>query len=378
MKFVHISDLHLGKRVNGFSMLEDQEYILKEILEIAKREKADAFLIAGDVYDKSVPSAEAVQVLDRFLTDITEGGISVYLISGNHDSAERLSFGSRLFQKSGKVFFSSVFGGQPECFEVEDAYGKVHIYLLPFIKPASVRPFFPDRELHTYEEAFASVMEKVMVDEKERNVLVAHQFVTGAARCESEEIVAGGVDNVSAKWMKKFDYTALGHLHGPQTAGTDRIRYCGTPLKYSFSEAGHKKSVTIVELREKGMAEIKTIPLHPLHDMRKIRGTYEEITCRKQYEHTDANDYLQITLTDEEDILNGMDRLRSIYPNLMKLVYDNVRSGNNQMVEAAEHVEGKTPLQHFEDFYELQNNQEMSAGQRSYLEKLIEKVWEQG
>lgn len=376
MRFLHISDLHLGKRVNGFSMIEDQEYILREILQIARQEKIDGMLIAGDVYDKSVPCAEAVSLLDDFLTRAAALGVAVYLISGNHDSAQRLAFGGRILRESEKIFLSPVFDGKVEPIRMLDVYGPVNVWLLPFVKPATVRPYFPDVQMENYNDAFRAVLESLSIDQRERNILVAHQFVTGASRCESEEVSVGGMDNVDASLMEGFDYVALGHIHGPQHIGQESIRYCGTPLKYSFSEEKHQKSVTVVDLQEKGDVEIKTIPLRPLRDMRKIRGTYDEVTLREFYENTNVRDYLQITLTDEEDIPNVMERLRVIYPNLMKLEYDNKRTRENQTVEGAEEVEKISPLQHFAAFYEMQNNQQMSEEQSQFMESLIEKVWE--
>lgn len=376
MRFLHISDLHLGKRVNGFSMIEDQEYILREILQIARQEKIDGMLIAGDVYDKSVPCAEAVSLLDDFLTRAAVLGVAVYLISGNHDSAQRLAFGGRILRESEKIFLSPVFDGKVEPIRMLDVYGPVNVWLLPFVKPATVRPYFPDVQMENYNDAFRAVLESLSIDQRERNILVAHQFVTGASRCESEEVSVGGMDNVDASLMEGFDYVALGHIHGPQHIGQESIRYCGTPLKYSFSEEKHQKSVTVVDLQEKGDVEIKTIPLRPLRDMRKIRGTYDEVTLREFYENTNVRDYLQITLTDEEDIPNVMERLRVIYPNLMKLEYDNKRTRENQTVEGAEEVEKISPLQHFAAFYEMQNNQQMSEEQSQFMESLIEKVWE--
>lgn len=383
MRLMHLSDLHLGKRVNEMSMLEDQEYILQEILRIAAQEKIDGMMIAGDVYDKSVPSAEAVQMLDRFLTKAVQCGIDVYIISGNHDSAERLAFGGKLLRKLGEgkkrtagIYIAPVYEGVIEPIEAADEHGTVFIWQVPFIKPAIVRRFFAEQEISTYNDAFRTVIESLKIDTGERNVLMAHQFVTGASRCESEDISVGGIDNVDAAVMEKFDYAALGHIHGPQNIGRETVRYCGTPLKYSFSEASHEKSVTIVELKEKGKVQVRTIPLKPLREMREIRGSYEEVTLRENYQDTNTFDYLHITLTDEEDIPNVMDRLRAIYPNLMRLDYDNRRTRENREVEGAKDVEKKSPLEHFADFYQIQNNQEMSGEQRAFMQELIEKVWE--
>lgn len=372
MRLLHISDLHLGKRVNGFSMLEDQDHILKEILRIAGEQRPDAVLIAGDIYDKPVPPAEAVQELDGFLTALSQQGIPALLISGNHDSAERLSFGASLMQQSG-IYVAGVYDGtaEPVCFH--DSYGEVRIYLLPFLKPSTVRHALGREEIGSTQEAVRAALERTPLDPSKRNVLVAHQFVMGAERCDSEELSVGGLDQVDVSLFDAFDYVALGHIHGAQKLGRETVRYCGTPLKYSFSEVGHRKSVTIAELQEKGKTAIQTIPLHPLRDMRKIRGSYLEVTARDFYQGTNTEDYLQITLTDEEDIPNGMERLRVIYPNLMRLEYDNRRTREHKQIENAPAVERKTELCLLEELYELQNNQGMEEIQRQFAGQLIRK-----
>lgn len=375
MKLIHLSDLHIGKRVNEFSMIEDQKYILKVILNIIDDEKPDGVLIAGDVYDKSVPSAEAVQLLDDFLCRLAERKLPTYIISGNHDSAERLSFGGRLMDMSG-IHLSPVYNGKVEPFTLTDEYGKVNIYMLPFIKPVNVRRFFPDSEIESYTDAIKIAVDSMNVDEKERNIIVTHQFVTGASRSESEEISVGGSDNVDASVFDAFDYVALGHIHGPQKIGRESVRYCGTPLKYSFSEANHKKSVTVVEMGEKGKIEIRTVPLVPKHDLREIKGKYEEILLKENYEGTNTEDYIHITLTDEEDIPDVMNRLRVIYPNIMKLDYDNKRTRSNQAVGKAEGVEKKSPLELFSEFYYDRNGQTMSEEQTAFMQNLIEEIWE--
>ena len=377
MKLVHLSDLHIGKRVNEYSMLEDQAYILLEIRRIIEEEQPDAVLIAGDVYDKSVPSAEAVQLLDDFLCALAEKQHPVFLISGNHDSPERLSFGGRLMTSRG-VYISPVYDGTVEPVYLEDAYGKVGIYLLPFIKPAHVRRYYPEEPIESYTDAVRVAVDGMRVDTSVRNVIVTHQFVTGAERSESEEISVGGSDNVDASVFDAFDYVALGHIHGPQKIGRETVRYCGTPLKYSFSEARQEKSVTVVELKEKGDVTVREVPLRPLRDMREIRGTYEELTRKSFYEGTNVSDYLHITLTDEEDIAGAVDKLSVIYPNLMKLDYDNTRTRQNQSIGEAEKVEEKSPLRLFFELYEKQNNQPMSEEQTAFVQELIEKIWDGG
>lgn len=431
MKLVHLSDLHLGKRVYGFSMLEDQEYILKQILSVIRNEEADGVMIAGDIYDRPVPPAEAVQIFDGFLTRLAEMGISVFAVSGNHDSAERIAFGSELMS-SRNVYLSPVYDGRVRSVTMKDAHGEVRIHLLPFLKPAAVRHGLeelcgtagqeayyddtflnqdgqeasknqdeqtaceasekqpvkgirdesgrlcedPGSRIETYQDAIQAAVQHMKIDPKERNVLIAHQFVAGAARCESEEVQVGGLDQIDASVFDDFDYVALGHLHSPQQVMRETVRYCGTPLKYSFSEIGQEKSVTVVELGEKGKVSIRKIPLVPLRDMRKIRGTYLEVTALSFYQGTNTEDYIQMILTDEEEIPAGLQKLRLIYPNLMHLEYDNRRTQKNQEIGAADPLEQKSELELFEEFYELQNNQPMSSQQRIYAERLIREILE--
>lgn len=376
MKLIHLSDLHLGKRVNEFSMLEDQQYILEEILRIIDSEKPDGVLIAGDVYDKTVPSAEAVTLLDEFLVQLSKRDTQTFLISGNHDSAERLAFGGRLMEQSG-IHIARVYNGVLAPLTLRDEYGPVDLYLLPFLRPVQVRRFFPESEIATYTEAMAAVLGAADIDKTHRNVLVTHQFVTGAQTCDSEELSVGGTDNVDVSVFDDLDYVALGHIHGPQKIGRETVRYCGTPLKYSFSEVGHKKSVTVVELAEKGSVAIRTVPIVPKRDMSELRGAYNELMLRENYEGKPfRNDYLRITLTDEEDIPNAVNNLRTVYPYIMRLDYDNRRTRTESHVDGAEQVERKRPLTLFEEFYESQNGQPMSEEQRSFAKQLMERIWE--
>lgn len=377
MKFIHLSDLHIGKRVNGFSMLEDQKYILDQILMIAEEEMPDGVLIAGDVYDKPVPPAEAVQVFDAFLTGLADRNLPVFVISGNHDSPERLAFGGQLM-KDRRVYMAPVYDGHLEPVQLEDRYGSLRVYMLPFIKPAVVRRCCPEEGIETFEDAVRWALEHMTghkIGEDDRNILIAHQFVTGASCCDSEELSIGGLDQVSAELFDSFDYVAMGHIHGPQKVGRDTLRYSGTPLKYSFSEVNHRKSVTVVELLEKGNVTVNTRPLRPLHDMRELRGSYEELTSRDFYQGTAVDDYLHITLTDEEDILDAIGKLRSIYPNVMKLDYDNKRTREGRVVEAAANAD-KPPIVLMEELYQLQNNQPMTVQQADFAVKLMEEIWE--
>lgn len=376
MKFIHLSDLHLGKRVNEFSMLEDQEYILTKIINIIDEQKPDGVIIAGDVYDKSVPSAEAVELFDDFLVRLSKRGLLVFVISGNHDSAERIAFGGRLMDKSG-VYLSPVYNGKVEPVTVSDTEGEVNIYLLPFIKPASVRRFFPDTEIISYTDAVNAAVDAMNIDPAKRNVLITHQFVTGAARTESEDISVGGTDNVDASVFADFDYVALGHIHKSQSCTSERIRYSGTPLKYSFSEANDKKTVTVVDMKAKGDISLGFVPLIPKRDMVEIKGTYEELTLKSFWENTTyTDDYMHITLTDEEDIPDVLTRLRVIYKNIMKLDYDNTRTRTQNEISGAENVRDKSPFEHFSEFYELQNGQPMSDEQAAFAADIIEQIWE--
>lgn len=443
MKLLHISDLHIGKRVNEFSMIEDQKYILRQILTIADQQQADGVMIAGDIYDKPVPSAEAVQVFDWFLTELADRGKKVYAVSGNHDSAERIAFGAQLMRGRG-VYVSPVYRGETAKYTLTDAYGEMNIYLLPFIKPAVVRhalegltdtdadytqeevlsdaaetekasKVLPESCYETeksskvssescyeteklskvlsescyetekpskvspesYHDAVEIAIERMNVDTSKRNILIAHQFVTGAGRCDSEEVSVGGLDNVESEVFDAFDYVALGHIHSPQFIKRETLRYCGTPLKYSFSEADQEKSVTVVEFAEKGNIQLSTVPLVPLRDMRRIRGTYLEVTARTFYQEFNKEDYVQVTLTDEEDIPDGLQKLRIIYPNLMRLEYDNSRTKQSHMIERAEDIEQKSEQELFAEFYELQNNQPMNTEQAAFVAQLIAACKEQ-
>ena len=375
MKLIHLSDLHIGKRVNEVSMIEDQEYILLQILQIIDEEKADAVLIAGDVYDKSVPSAEAVMLFDDFLFRLAKRKVPTLIISGNHDSPERLAFGNRLLEQGG-IHISSVYDGSVQSVTLADAYGEVVFWLMPFVKPAHVKRFFSDAGIESYTDACRVVVEKMAMDPQKRNVLLTHQFVTGATTCESEELSVGGSDNVDASVFEDFDYVALGHIHGPQNIGSNRIRYCGTPLKYSVSEAQHHKSVTVVNLGAKGELELQLRPLVPKRDLRQIRGTFAQVTDKAFYDGTATEDYIHVVLTDEEDVPEAVGKLRLIYPNLMHLRYDNTRTRTNQIIDGAQDVQRKSQLELFEELYQQQNNQPMSQQQREFIQELIESVWE--
>lgn len=366
MKFFHLSDLHLGRRMYEFSLMEDQTYILDEILRLTDKESPDAVLLAGDIYDRAVPSAEAVELFDRFLCALAERRVPVLAISGNHDSPERIAFGAHLMAPSG-VFLSPVYGGTVEPVTLSDAFGEVRFYLLPFVKPSNVRRFYSDAGIESYTDAVRCAVEHMEVDTSVRNVLITHQFVTGAVRSESEDITVGGTDNVDAAVFDAFDYTALGHLHSAQKIGRETLRYSGTPLQYSFSERG-QKSVTVVELREKGNVTVSALPLAPLRALREIRGSYSELTLRENYAGTNTGDYIHAVLTDENDVPNALARLRSIYPNLMRLDYDNLRTRSSAVLLAEERQEKLTDTELFAELFEKQNGQKMTAEQSTYAE----------
>lgn len=375
MKFFHLSDLHLGKSVHEFSMLEDQEYTLKVILNIADEEKPQAVLISGDVFDRTVAPTEALRLFDDFLDGLVRRNIEVFIISGNHDSADRLAFGSRLMESSG-VHISPIYNGIIKPFMLSDEFGDLNVFLLPFLKPMQVKRFYPEHEIASWTDAIRTVIEHIDIDVSRRNILLAHQFVTGAATCESEEINVGGADNIDAEVFSLFDYVALGHLHGPQSVTRPTIRYCGSPLKYSFSEAAQIKSVSVVELGTKGSIVVKEIPLIPKRDMREIRGKYLEVTSREFYRNLNTNDYFHITLTDEDDQPDAIGKLRVIYPNLMRLDYDNTRTRTESSVTGVSDASQYTPIQLFDMLYEEQNGHPVSDTQRAFLNDLIEQIWE--
>lgn len=373
MKWIHLSDLHLGKRLGELSLREDQQYILSRILDIAEREKPDGVIIAGDVYDKPVPSAEAVEAFDGFVVSLAERTKGVYVISGNHDSSSRLAFGNRLMQ-SGRVWFSSVFNGRLEKIETADEYGPLNLWMLPFIKPVHVRAFYEDVDREDYTAAVRRVIEESGVNPEERNILIAHQYVTGAERSDSEDRVIGGLENVDASAFAEFDYVALGHLHKAQTAGDERIRYCGAPLKYSFAEAGDARLVLLGELKEKGDLRVETVPLKPLREMAVLEGTFDELMSPAEEIPGDRNDFVKANLRDEEYIPDAIRQLRKVYPNILELTYPRIAGASGQAAEAAEE---DTPMEYVEAFYRMMRGRGMNEGQEKLVEQFIGEIWEE-
>lgn len=375
MKFLHLADLHLGKRYNELSLIDDQKYILGEILKIAAAEQPDGVILAGDIYDKSVPSAEAVELLNGFLNGLSALKTQVFMISGNHDSPERVAFGEG-FMGRGGVHISPVYDGKIKRVTLTDDYGEVHVWLLPFIKPATVRRFFEEQTIDSYTAAVKAALGAVELDCSARNVLVAHQFVTGSQSSGSEEFNVGDIGNVDAAVFDGFDYVALGHVHGAQNVAGGKVRYSGTPLIYSLSEAKSRKSVTVVELKNKGDLQLREIPLVPMRGVVEIRGTYEQLTRRGYYENTTlSDDLVHVVLTDEEEVPDALGKLRIIYPFVMSLRYDNTRTREQAKLQLDDGIPARTPFELFSALYTAQNNAEMSAEQSEFIKSLIEKLW---
>ena len=372
MKLAHISDLHLGIRLNGYNLVEDQKFILNQIIEKLVEEKTEALIIAGDVYDNSVPSSEAITLFDDFLYKLRKNNIKVLIISGNHDSNERLSFGNRLLDNSG-IYISPVFDGTVKKVVLNDEYGKINFYLLPFIKPTSVKPFYPEAEIKTYNDAIKVVLDNINLNKEERNVLIAHQFVSGATTSESETFSVGGLDNISLDLFDDYDYVALGHIHKPQDM-SKIVRYCGTPLKYSFSEAEQEKSITFIDFKEKKEMSFTYSNLTPLHDMVKISGSYDKLMSKTFYENLNLEDYYEITLTDDKDIFGAEDKLGNIYKNKMKIRYENKRTSADQQITVNDDFEKFIPIQIMEQFYKLINNDDMSAKQKEICANVFEEI----
>lgn len=352
MKFLHTADLHLGRRLSDLPLLDDQKILLQQITDIAVSENVDGILIAGDVYNKSVPGSDAMMALDEFITGLAEKNINIYMISGNHDSSERISYFSQLIRRAG-IYTTESFAGELQQIIKEDQHGPVNIYLLPFIRPIQIRRFFPEQEIITYEDAVRTVLENTNINKEERNVLVCHQFVTGAEISDSEEFAVGGLDCIEASVFDDFDYVALGHLHKPQKVRRETMRYAGSPMKYSLSEAGHVKSVTIIDIGCKGSEpEIKQLPLNAPHDVRQVKGMMAEVMSMDYSE-----DYVKVIITDEMIPPDVRVTVTTVFPNLIKLTVQNRRTMEEYVAATAfETIENKSKIELFCDFYQMQNN----------------------
>lgn len=375
MKILHLADLHIGKIIYEQSLLEDQEYMLKQIEKIIEKEKIEAVLISGDIYDRSIPPADAVEVLDKFLNNLIKIlKVKVFIISGNHDSKERLNFGSKIFENDG-LYIQTTYNGRIRKVELDE---KINIYMLPFIKPIELRQYFENEKIETYNDAIKNIIENEKLDKTKINILMAHQFVTSGTTnpetCESETINVGGLDNVDASNFSEFDYVALGHIHGPQKIGEEKIRYSGTMLKYSFSEVNHHKSVVIIEIKN-GKVDFKLEPLIPLRDMRKIQGPIEELVKKENYEGTNQQDYIKAIITNEEAIYDAIGQIRKIYPNTLSLDILNSKSYNSDInIENFEKIKEKSEFELFNDFYEFQNSVRLDEEQSEIIKKVIEKT----
>ena len=380
MKILHLADLHLGKILQEQSLIEDQEYMLKEIIEIIKNENVEIVLISGDVYDRSVPPAEAVNLLDNFLKIlIKELKIKVFIISGNHDSKDRLGFGSKIFEDEG-LYIESKYNGNLRKVELEDSYGKLNIYMLPFVKPIEVKEFFEDDLENNHNTAIHKIIEKEKINKDERNIIMVHQFVTAGTiepeRTESEILSLGGIENVDVSNFDDFDYVAIGHVHRPQQIGRKEARYAGTMLKYSFSEINHNKSVPVIDFKEKGNIEINLKELIPLRDMREIKGPIEELLKKENYELGNVNDYIKAVITNEETIYDAIGQIRRIYPNTLKIEIRNSKTinGGQEQDLNLQKVKRKSELELFEDFYKSQNNVDLDEKQKEIIKDIISEV----
>ncbi|MBQ2981704.1 MAG: exonuclease SbcCD subunit D [Lachnospiraceae bacterium] len=371
MRFIHISDLHLGKKVYEYSMLEEQKNALWQVLAAVDEEKVDGIFIAGDIYDKSIPTIEAMEVFDSFLVELSTRNIDVFIISGNHDSSERVGFGAEFF-KSKRIYISKAYEGKIQYVDKEDTYGNVRIHLIPFLKPANVRRFHQEAEINDYNSAIRTVVDNMELCKEGRNIVLVHQFITGAVRSQSEESFLGGMDNIEYDLFDEFDYVALGHIHKAQAMGRQQVRYSGALVKYALDEINHVKSMTLVEIKNKGEVETRMIPIKPIHDMRCIEGTYMELTDRKNYIDTKVDDYLHVVLKDEEDVPDALRKLRVIYPNILKLEYDNTRTRQINSVLDRKAIKNKEPIEYIEELYKIQNNENMSKEQALMLQRIME------
>lgn len=373
MKLLHLADLHIGKIIYEQSLIEDQKYMLNEIIKIVEKEKVDAVLLSGDIYDRSVPPSDAVEVLNDFLNMLIKvSKVKVFVISGNHDSKERLNFGSKIFENDG-LYIQTSYDGKIKCIELSN---NINIYMLPFVKTIEIKQYFEDEKINTYNEAMKAIMDNENIDTEKINILMAHQFVTAGNNnpetCESETGSVGGVDNVDASNFEKFDYVALGHIHGPQRIGKDTIRYAGTMLKYSFSEVSHNKSTVLLDIKGKNKIEYKLIPLKPLRDMRVIKGPIEELLKEENFKGTNTQDYIKAIITNDEAIYDAIGQIRRVYPNTLSLEIHNIKSSIQDLeLENMENLKMKDELEVFDDFYEFQNGVRLGEEQKEIMKEII-------
>ena len=378
MKFLHLGDLHLGKSLGDFDLIRDQKYILDQIFEIIKNKAIDGVLIAGDVYDKAVPSEAAMNLLDYFLCSLSKAGVKTFMISGNHDSDDRLNYGSGLFEAN-QIYIASKYDGTLYRQTLKDAHGEADIYLLPFVKASQVKHFFPDAEIGSYDDAVRVILEHAGVDRSRRNLIVAHQFVTG----RSEEPSLGGsegagtqsvglVEKIGYDCFDAFDYVALGHIHSPQRVGREEVRYAGSPLKYSLSEVNNEKSVPVITLGEKGDVSLELIPLRPMRDVRHIKGSLKMLLDPANV--TEPEDFIYVTLTDEDTVNDAMSIFQQVYPNTVKIDYDNSHTRAIEQVDISGIAENKSFSELISDFYRLMYQCEMSEEELKYMKKAAQEA----
>lgn len=379
MKLMHLADLHLGKNLLEQSMIEDQKYILDRIVDVVVDKKIDIVMIAGDVYDKGIPSIEAVNLFSSFLTRLYKLSVKVLVISGNHDSKDRLSFGNELFVDN-DVYIEGFFNGSLRKEVFEDDYGRLNIYMLPFVKPADVRVYYPEIIINSYNDAVKFIIENTKIDKCERNIIMIHQFVTAMGidvmRSDSETISLGGIDNIDVSLFNDFDYVAMGHIHGAQRLIRDTIRYAGSPLKYSFSEVNQRKSVPVIEFNDKNDINIDLIELIPFRNMRIIKGPIAQLLNKDVYNIGNRDDYISAIITDDDYIVDAIGKLRKIYKNILKLEYKNSRTvnENNCINNCDEDIKTKSPFELFKDFYYEQNNVKLDDRRERMLLKIIKEV----
>ncbi|MDR0696335.1 MAG: exonuclease SbcCD subunit D [Christensenellaceae bacterium] len=373
MKFFHIADLHLGKTLNGFSMFNVQDDILNKIVSLAKENDIQSLIIAGDVYDKTIPTIEGIQLLERFLVMLNQIKINVFIITGNHDSIDRVGFASELLKNS-NIHIAKQYSGNITPILLNDEYGEIKVWMLPYIKPANVRKFF-DFELSTYADAVSAILNSLDINVQDRNIFIGHQCVSGAMRCNIEDILYDEGKLIDPEIFSVFDYVALGDNHRAQYMFKETIRYSGSPLKYSFNEVNYEKSVTMMEIKKKNEVLIKELPLIPLLDLREIRGCYKDIMKLENYKNTNVNDYVRVILTDEEDIPDAISKIRTVYPNIMRLEYENKRTSKIIDTEPVKTTEKREPLQQFDELYQKQIGHSMSDEQENYVKKLFNEIW---
>lgn len=371
MKFLHLSDLHLGLRLHEQSLIEDQKYMLKCVTQTVAENGIDCVFIAGDIYDKSVPPADAVTVMDSFISELAKMNVPVFISSGNHDSTERLSFGSSVMSANG-IYFSPVYDGSVTPVTVKDEFGELDIWMIPFIKPVNVRRFFEDTVIDTYTDAMRAVISAMPIDSKKRNILICHQNVGLAEQCDSS---VGGLDMIDAAVFEPFDYVALGHIHQPYPVLRDSIRYCGTVLCYDFKFCDDDRGFTVIDIDGDGKITKNILPFYPLHAMMNLRGELARLISPDNVDSRAVQSYLHVTLTDEQETIDAVGKLRAVYPHVMSVEYDNTRTRTERYINLGGDASEKSPFELFSEFYCLQNNAPLTDEQSEIVKNVIDEVW---